>query len=107
MARIAAAVEAGQDCDRSFSFKDEHQSVWKTAKNGPADALVYDRKLIGIGGDPLHEAITASRKCRPKPVDSCSYHACAPINSLRAAGVKMTGVTKGNAAQVRLSETPM
>ena len=52
--RIAASVEAGDDRERFVSLDDEHQRVWKAAKQGAAHVLVDYWELAGSGAYALN-----------------------------------------------------
>ncbi len=47
-------METGNDGQRSVGFDDKDLSVRKAAEQGPADVLVDDRKLLGIGTPTLN-----------------------------------------------------
>jgi hypothetical protein len=55
-------VETGDDSQRSVGFDDEQQSVRETAEQGAADALVDDRKLLGLALIRWTTVPTAARK---------------------------------------------
>ena len=66
-------METGNDGQRCVGFDDEHQSVRKAAEQGPADVLVDDRKLLGIGSHTLDHV--ANRRAEvPPQTGNCAVY---------------------------------
>ena len=99
MAGVATAMKAGDD-QEEIGLNEEKERVGKFLRARPTKSLKDSGELPRMSAMRRMTLSISARKRRPKPGASASYQSCASMSSARAASVKRTGHTTGNAVRV-------